>query len=343
MSEYCATRHHRHPADPHSRWWLESFAATVPFATDISPSAACPEVPGRLARAASRVAGLWQWRRSGARIRRVAVFRHEIVLPACSREWLEQFIAAVHDKAEALRFDGGRLAEQPPDGQEVLLVAGRHARKGAEYQVGPEATGSRITITAWDRARETGVRALTRDQGAIITTSAKLRSANRPEVIEIHGEYRNPHGPWLARRAGWRAKVSLKGWWEYLLASKGPAPAVAEMTHPLLRGKLELYPRPPEGAATGRWAVNVVGVVRGRSWARPPLAVGLALLHPIIRVGYRKALDDMAANASRDFAALVSGSPSAAAEAALKALYAPPRPGRPGSELTPGKDGAAGT
>lgn len=207
----------------------------------------------------------------GARIRYVAVFRHEIVLPSCSRDWLQQFIAELHDQVEALRFDGGHLAEQPPGSQEVLLVAGRHACMGAEYQVGPQASGTRLTITAWNRARETGVRALIRDQGAIITASAKLRSASRPEIIEIRGEYQDPQGPRLFRRASWRAKISLKGWWEYLDAGKGPAPAVAEVTHPLLKGKLEVYPHPAEGAPP-----RALGRGRRRQGTRPVMGAPVA-------------------------------------------------------------------
>ena len=56
----------------------------------------------------------------------------------------------------------------------------------------------------------------------IVTNSVTLRSANRPELVEVLGEYRNLHGPRLFRGLSWRVTISLTGWWEYLIAGKGP-------------------------------------------------------------------------------------------------------------------------
>jgi hypothetical protein len=257
----------------------------------------------------------------------MAIFRHQVVLSGCSRDWFQQFVVEVHNEVEALRFEGGRLAWQPSDGQgdpEVVLVAGQHARKGAEYRIGPEAEGLGLTITAWDKARGTGIQLLSREDGEVVDMSVNLRSANQPEIIEILGDYSNPQGSRLGRRASWRANISLTQWWEYLLTGKGPAPVVARATHPLAEGKLEMFPRPAQGTASETaWAVDVVGRVRGRSWARPLAAVGLLMLHRIIWTGYRKGLDDIAGNADAAIARLPDGSPRTAAKAAVGSLLAP--------------------
>jgi hypothetical protein len=267
----------------------------------------------------------------------MAIFRHHVVLSGCSRDWFQQFVVEVHNEVEALRFDGGHLIEQLSDGQEgdpeVVLVAGRHARKGAEYRIGPEAGGYHLTIIAWDRARETGVRVLSREDGATATASVNLRSANRPEIIELAGDYQDPRGSWIAHRLSWRAKISLTGWWEYLIVGKGPAPAVVDVAHPLLKAKLKMFPRPAQGATMGSWAVEVVGVVHGRSWARPLIAVGLGLTHPLVRISYRKMLNEIAGDANPVIAALAKGNPATAAKKAVESLYSPKDrdpAGRPG-------------
>ena len=253
----------------------------------------------------------------------MATFQHEVVLPGCSRDWFQQFVAEVHNEVEALPFEGGCLVEQLPGDREVLLVAGRHAREGAEYRIGPEVGGFNLTITAWDRARGTSVRVLSQEDEEIVTNSVTLRSANRPELVEILGEYRDPHGPRLFRGLSWRVNISLTGWWDYLIAGKGPAPAVVDVTHPLLTGRIEMFPRPAEGPATGPWAVDVVGVVRGQSWARPLFAVGLRLMRRRVLTSYRKVLDGIAGNAEPVLTALTAKSPPAAAKAAVESLYAP--------------------
>ena len=263
-------------------------------------------------------------------------FQHEVVLPGCSRDWFQQFVAEVHDKVEALPFEGGCLVEQLPEDREVLLVAGRHAREGAEYRIGPEVGGFNLTITAWDRARGTSVRVLSQEDEEIVTNSVTLRSANRPELVEILGEYQNLHGPRLFRGLSWRVNISLTGWWEYLIAGKGAAPAVVDVTHPLLTGRIEMFPRLAEGTAIGPWAVDVVGVVRGQSWARPLIAVGLRLIRRKARTSYRKVLDGIAGDADPVLTALTAKSPPAAAKAAVESLYAPrdQRPAEPpGYEL----------
>lgn len=253
----------------------------------------------------------------------MAVFQHEVVLPGCSRDWFQQFVAEVHNEVEALRFEGGRLVEQLAEDQEVLLVAGRHAREGAEYRIGPEVGGFNLTITEWDRARGTGVRVLSREDAGIIISSVTLRSADKPELVEVLGEFQGLRGPRLFRSLSWRVNISLTGWWEYLIAGKGPAPAVVDVTHPLLTVRLEMFPRLAEGPAIGSWAVDVVSVVRGKSWARPLISVGLGLIRRIARTNYRKALDGFADDADPVLTALTAKSPPAAAKAAFESLYAP--------------------
>jgi hypothetical protein len=55
--------------------------------------------------------------------------------------------------------------------------------------------GFNLTITAWDRARGTSVRVLSQEDEETVTNSVTLRSANRPERIEVLGEYQNLRGP----------------------------------------------------------------------------------------------------------------------------------------------------
>jgi hypothetical protein len=97
-----------------------------------------------------------------------------------------------------------------------------------------------------------------------------------------------------------------------------------------------MFPRLAEGTAIGPWAVDVVGVVRGQSWARPLIAVGLRLIRRKARTSYRKVLDGIAGDADPVLTALTAKSPPAAAKAAVESLYAPrdQRPAEPpGYEL----------
>lgn len=75
-------------------------------------------------------------------------------------------------------------------------------------------------------------------------------------------------------------------------------------------------------SATGSWAVDVVGVVCGQSWARPLIAVGLRLVRRMARTTYREVLDGIADNADPVLTALTAKSPPAAARAAVESLYA---------------------
>lgn len=268
----------------------------------------------------------------------MTVFRHEVTLAGCTREWFDQFVAEAHSAAESLRFEDGRLAGapsgDPADGPgTVSLVAGRHAARGARYQVGPAADGTSFTVTDWDRARRTGIALRERSGGHEMTAEVRLRSASRPRDIEARGGYRDPGGHWLARRADWSAEVSLAGWWKRLGTGSGTgtgagaAPAAATVSHPLVRARTRAVPR-PAGSAGGqpRWAVEVVTTVRGRRWARPLVAVVLVLARASIQDTYRKTLDEIASRASPGIATAAGMSPREAVAAMFAA--GPGNPGR---------------
>ena len=84
-----------------------------------------------------------------------------------------------------------------------------------------------------------------------------------------------------------------------------------------------MFPRPAEGGAIGPWAVGVVCVVSGQSWARPLIAVGLRLIRRRVRTGYRQVLDGIVGDADPVLTALTAESPPAAAKAAVESLYSP--------------------
>ena len=221
--------------------------------------------------------------------------RHEVMLPGCSRDWFERFVAEVHDEIEA----------------------GQQARRLAD--------GLSVTITTWVRARETGITLLSRADGVLVSTAVKLRSADQPRTIEIHGKYRNPAArSRFVRRADWRADVSLTRWWNCVTAGATAVPATVVVTHPLVRARVALVPR-LAGDVSGagpQWAVTVVTVLRGRSWARPLAAALLPLLRRMLQAQYRDMLDEMAGEASAA-ATWTERAPHEAARSAVAVLYRP--------------------
>jgi hypothetical protein len=257
----------------------------------------------------------------------VVHFRHTISISAVSFGWFGDFVAAFHDGVENLRFDEGRLVSDTPGTEEIRLVEGRHVGPGARYQLGNgDEPAPELVVRSWDRTMETCADVVSRDDNGELACTLKLRSVATPRAAEIAGTYRGGAGRRGLRQGSWSAQVDLEQWWEQADGRRrgdSAAPLTATFTHRYALGRLSVTPQP---ADEGNWRVTVNLRARGRSWLRPLVAVVLLLgLRRSLSHGFRKALDEMAADWNDDVTDMLREDPRQAAAAALESFLTDPR------------------
>ncbi|WP_326598678.1 hypothetical protein [Streptomyces sp. NBC_01803] len=244
----------------------------------------------------------------------MARLRHTIVLEPIGRRRVDSAVGVVHDIAESVRADGdGTLIAG--DGRpvvEVTLTDGEHLRPGARY--GFTASGTYLAaaeLLTWDRRRETGVRFDITEppytvpeggetSGAVVSSVVRLRSAERPEHVEltVDGALTRPDG--RRRRLRWftlHGGLDLARWWDAVGgkpggAAPGAPPLTLDIRHPILRAGVTAVPR--VDAADGTWRLDVVITLRGRGLARPVAAVPLLVTRRVLYRAIGQALDRLA-------------------------------------------------
>ncbi|WP_106584617.1 hypothetical protein [Murinocardiopsis flavida] len=260
-------------------------------------------------------------------------FEHQIAADAVARETCAAELAKVLDGFEALRFGDGGIAyggllDGRADGGELRLLAEPHAAAGGRYRytdpgtpgtpgtpgepVDSAAPAARtaafaadFTLDSWDRAGTTSVRFAASEtaapaDGAEGSGSVVLRRGAGRCTVEVSGEYRGggPRSALLA--ASVSATADACRWWSRAEgaagAQGGDAPVVVRLRHRYAVAVVRVSPAPDPapGPAGPRWLLTVRTDVRGRSWARPVLAVVLLLGRSRLRRLYARALDEMA-------------------------------------------------
>ncbi|MBQ0826374.1 hypothetical protein [Streptomyces tagetis] len=234
----------------------------------------------------------------------MARLQHTVTLTPLPRPWFVSLVAAFHDVAESLEADGERM--RLPDGRpaDLLLTEGRHLRPGARYRT-PGEDGVRpadgdpvVTLTAWDRRRETAVEAVVVEEDGgrrtVFAGEAGLRAADRPRDAWLSGSLRSSGKGARYLGGGAEARVDLDRWWS-AAAGRGPLlggpPLRGTLTHALAHATVTVVPRP---ADDGDWSVTVRVRLRGRSFARPLLPLVLLFLGRRLRTDFAARLDDAA-------------------------------------------------
>jgi hypothetical protein len=249
----------------------------------------------------------------------VARLKHQVVLEAVGRTWVDAFVAGVYDAFVDLRFDNGRLVNGADGAVEVSLTEGRHGAPDAHYRltypVDPaKPSGKRGTlkmiVTAMDRAARTSLDINAENRDERLAMKLVLRSVARPEAALATGTMQSSGWPRSLRRFSWNVQIDVERWWkraERHGGRRGGAPVVAKITHSLAGATISVVPR---SAKTGRWTVDIVATVHGRSWARPLVLVALPFMRGSLRTGYRDVLDEFAEDWNRVAATLAHEDPS---------------------------------
>ncbi|TDC43772.1 hypothetical protein E1281_34780 [Actinomadura sp. KC345] len=244
-------------------------------------------------------------------LRERVTLKHQVEVKTVSREWVEEYVAALHRAIEELRFEKGRLADTPAD---VRLVEGEHIEAGAHYRFVSEGVDKdeslNVKVVAWDSAGPSRVEFSSPDEAQ--TGWAEIDSARKPAVIRaaLSGEIEDLTQLSLAGEA------NLERWWAGVGGSGGEPPAfTATADHPLAEGGVSIAGSPADG---DRWKVDTTVTVEGRDWARPLIAVADLVGGAAIEGAFKQLVDETAADWDRAVTRAAESDPRPAAEATIR-------------------------
>ncbi|MFE9105176.1 hypothetical protein [Actinomadura geliboluensis] len=236
-------------------------------------------------------------------------FKHRVTLKAVSREWAEEYTAALHQGIEGLRFSKGRLAKKEPGAFGVRLLKGKHINPGARYRIAfvpeDEVEPLDVHVAAWKLDGPNRIEFNSPDDAQ--AGWVEIDSARRPTAVRagFTGTFEGYSHVTAS------AEADVERWW-------GASPA------PLLTGTAEN----PAGEAAltvdrvtandGEWTVDVTATVKGRTWARHLVSVAGLLLGSALTKSFRESVDTYAEKWNT--AAPETGAPEQAADSTLRAI-----------------------
>ncbi|QKW38269.1 hypothetical protein HUT06_33230 [Actinomadura sp. NAK00032] len=236
-------------------------------------------------------------------------FEHRVTLKAVSREWAEEYTAALHQGIEELRFSKGRLVKKEPGAFSIRLLTGKHIGPGTRYRIAfvpeDEVEPLDVHVAAWRLDGPDRIEFNSSDDGQ--TGYFEIDSARRPTAVRagFTGAFEG------YSQAEASAEADLKRWW-------GDTPA------PLLTGKADN----PAGEASmtvnrakdndGEWTVDVTATVKGRAWAGHLVPVAGLVLGSALTRSFRESVDTYAEKWNA--AAPGAVTPQQAADSTLRAV-----------------------
>nr|WSW67230.1 hypothetical protein OG461_14030 [Streptomyces sp. NBC_00995] len=224
------------------------------------------------------------------------MFRHSVTVLALEPERLDEVSRLMCDLAESTRARGRDvvLADGTPVA-DLRLLRGRHLRPGARYEFTDAGTTDRMTLVVreWRRGTAVAVEQLLSSEELVARLTLRLRSPDRPRLLEAVARMRGAAESGLMQRGSGRARLDLAAWWSAAALPPGAppaarAPATARLKHLLADARLQLRPRL---TADGRWRVEVTATVRGRWLLRPVAAVALLLAGGPLRREFRSGVE----------------------------------------------------
>ncbi|WP_396449299.1 hypothetical protein [Actinomadura sp.] len=232
-------------------------------------------------------------------------FEHQIKLEAVSREWVEEYVAALHREIEKLSFHKRRLVEGGA-GFGVRLLKGKHIRPGTGYRIAfadDEVEPLDLHVAAWDFDGRNRIEFSTPDD--VQTGWVEIDSARKVGAVRagFAGEFEGL--PAVTAEA----EADLGRWW-----STGALLRVSA-AHPVGEAGLTADRAADEG---GQWTVHVAATVAGLAWARHLVALAGLLSGPALRRSFRENADAFAEKWNG--AAPGSGPAGQAAASTLRAL-----------------------
>ncbi|MEU3144667.1 hypothetical protein [Streptomyces sp. NPDC006999] len=244
----------------------------------------------------------------------MTVLRHSVSVLALEPDRLQELTGLIFDLAESTRAQGEEiLLEDGQPVEDVRLVEGRHLRPGARYELSEAGATDQVALLVreWQRRSAIAVEQLLVSDDATVRMTLRLRTPDRPRLLEVEGRVRGPEGSGALRRGSGKARLDLVAWWAATgLAPGAPpavrAPATARLKHRLGKARLCLRPRRADG---GRWQVDVALTVRGRWLLRPVAAVALMVAGRPVRRGFRSAVEQAADAWNRSIGELLALTP----------------------------------
>ncbi|WP_329264099.1 hypothetical protein OG223_49790 [Streptomyces sp. NBC_01478] len=260
----------------------------------------------------------------------MTVLRHSVSVLALEPDRLQELTELIFDFAESTRARGEEIVLE--DGRPVVdvrLVKGRHLRPGARYELLEAGATDQVTVLVreWQRRGAIAVEQLLVSDEVTVRMSLRLRTPDRPRLLEVEGRVRGPEGSGALRRGSGMARLDLAAWWAAIDLAPGAlptarAPATAWLKHRLGKAHLHLRPRRADG---GRWQVDVAVTVRGRWLLRPVAAVALMVAGRPVRRGFRSEVEQAADAWDRSIGELLALTPDdLRAELARQATERPP-------------------
>lgn len=244
----------------------------------------------------------------------VTVLRHSVSVLALESDRLQELTKLIFDFAESTRAQGEEIVLE--DGRpvaDVRLVKGRHLRPGARYELAEAGATDQVAVLVreWQRRSAIAVEQLLASDDVTVRMALRLRTPDRPRLLEVEGQVRGPEGSGALRRGSGKVRLDLAAWWAATDLAPGAlpaarAPATVRLRHRLGKAHLDLRPRRADG---GRWQVDVAVTVRGRWLLRPVVAVALMVAGRPVRRGFRSEVEQAADEWNRSIGELLALTP----------------------------------
>ncbi len=212
----------------------------------------------------------------------MARFSHVITLESVPRRWFDQCVAMTHETFASLRPEGdGLITEDGRTVSAVKLVEGRHATPGARYALG-DGSGT-VVVSAWNPRTETAIKVEIDDEMHIAFDGTLQPSRLNAGGVMVLKQYKRLSG------LSWNGVAELDRWWA---GGRGAAPITASAKHMFAVARATISQRP---AADGRWAIQVVVKLRGRTVFWPLVTLGLLFAKGKMQKSFAEALGTFAA------------------------------------------------
>ncbi|MEU6744767.1 hypothetical protein ABZ914_00915 [Spirillospora sp. NPDC046719] len=215
-------------------------------------------------------------------------FEHRITLKSVPREWVETYVAELHQGIERLVFDRRRLFKSPESSYDVRLLKGKHIRPGTRYGITFVSKASvsedkresfKVDVAAWEFDGPNRIEFAGPEDAR--TGWVEIDNARRPTVVRA-GFTGAVAGGMPVTAA---AEADLQRWWSTGLLLTGTA------ENPVGEASLAVERVAEED---GVWTLAITGAVEGHGWARHLFAVAGVLSGPALNRSFRETVDAFA-------------------------------------------------
>lgn len=161
-----------------------------------------------------------------------------------------------------------------------------------------------LEITSWDPHADTAGRLTLTDETMELSSQFVLRTAAAPATVACDGQVHltEPKQPSFLRTTSWTAQAEIDRWW------KGSGHIKVAVHNKIAQGDVKFAPDHVDARV---WQLKVTTKVRGRSWARPLIAIALLFLRAKLDKKIGEALQKAADRWHADVPELIKKDPDA--------------------------------